>query len=275
MSFIDKQPEPKSISPGADNLDPAALAIRRRQAKREVALIFGIAIFLCAIFWQLRLVAPFFRDNLHALIAAVFLYLPTGLILKRHEAFEDYGLTIHPVKRSVKLFLLASLVVFPLFGLGFFLYYRTICAQLAAGMWLPRGLQSMCRRFIGAQATPRWAALSNAKEMLQLVAAQILVVALPEEYFFRGYVQSRLEVAWPSQRRFLGAPVGASLFWSSAMFAVGHLLVDFNGLRLAVFFPALVFGWLRQSSGSIFAGVLFHAASNLVSELLHRAYFLR
>ena len=60
---------------------------------------------------------------------------------------------------------------------------------------------------------------------------------------------------------------------SSALFALGHLLVIPNPQRLAVFFPALVFGWMRARTGSIAAGATFHALCNVVSDVLHTSYF--
>jgi hypothetical protein len=60
---------------------------------------------------------------------------------------------------------------------------------------------------------------------------------------------------------------------SSALFALGHFLVDFQPARLAVFFPALAFGWMRSRSGSIAAGATFHALCNLLSEMLHESFF--
>jgi len=101
------------------------------------------------------------------------------------------------------------------------------------------------------------------------------VVALPEEVFFRGYLLGRLEAVWPSRRSLFGAPVGAALVVSAVLFALGHFLVDFNPQRLAVFFPALVFGWMRARTGSVAAGALFHAACNLLSEVLHASGFPR
>jgi hypothetical protein len=96
------------------------------------------------------------------------------------------------------------------------------------------------------------------------VLGQLLVIALPEEAFFRGYLQTALDDAWPPRRRVLGAPVGAGLFVSSAIFAAGHLLTDPRPSRLAVFFPSLLFGWLRAKSGDTLPGVFFHAACNLL-----------
>jgi membrane protease YdiL (CAAX protease family) len=102
------------------------------------------------------------------------------------------------------------------------------------------------------------------------VLGQLVVVALPEEAFFRGYLQSALDRALPKKTRVLGADVGWGLVIASAVFALGHLATVPQPARLAVFFPSLVFGWLRARTGGIGAGVTFHAACNLLSEGLAR-----
>jgi uncharacterized protein len=96
------------------------------------------------------------------------------------------------------------------------------------------------------------------------VLGQLLVIALPEEAFFRGYLQTALDRVWPPHRRLFGAPIGPALVVSSAIFAVGHLLTDPRPSRLAVFFPSLLFGWLRAKTGDTLPGVFFHAACNLL-----------
>ena len=106
------------------------------------------------------------------------------------------------------------------------------------------------------------------------VMGQLLVIALPEEAFFRGYLQSALDGAWPKKRRILGAEVGWGLVVSAAIFAVGHVLTIPHPARLAVFFPALLFGWMRARTGGIGASVLFHAMCNLLSSLLAGGYGL-
>jgi membrane protease YdiL (CAAX protease family) len=110
-------------------------------------------------------------------------------------------------------------------------------------------------------------------DFLQLALSQIVVVAVPEELFFRGYLMGRFEERWPSRRQLFGASVGWPLLVSSALFALGHFLVDFDATRLAVFFPGLAFAWMRSRSGSIAAGALFHALCNLLSEVLHTSFF--
>lgn len=106
------------------------------------------------------------------------------------------------------------------------------------------------------------------------VAGQLVVIALPEEAFFRGYLQTSLDRAWPPRWRILGVDLGPGWLLASAIFAVGHVLTIRHPARLAVFFPALVFGWMRSRTGGVGASVLFHAACNIFSATLGRGYGL-
>ena len=60
---------------------------------------------------------------------------------------------------------------------------------------------------------------------------------------------------------------------SSAIFAVAHLTLTFDARRLAVFFPGLLFGWMRSATGSILAGVIAHTASNVFILALQEVFF--
>jgi len=59
---------------------------------------------------------------------------------------------------------------------------------------------------------------------------------------------------------------------ASALFAAGHLCTEFNAGRLAVFFPALVFGWIRARTRGVGAGLVFHALCNLFASYLGQSY---
>jgi membrane protease YdiL (CAAX protease family) len=83
----------------------------------------------------------------------------------------------------------------------------------------------------------------------------------------------RLEQVWPPTRRLFGAKVGWALIVSSALFALGHVAVIPSPQRAAVFFPALLFGWMRARTGSIAAGALYHALCNVLADTLHTSYF--
>lgn len=104
------------------------------------------------------------------------------------------------------------------------------------------------------------------------VVAQLLVIALPEEAFYRGYLQSRLDDVWSPRWPILGARVGPGLLVGAAIFAIGHVVTVQVPTRLAVFFPALLFGWLRARTGGIGASVCLHMLCNVYSQVLGRGY---
>ncbi len=105
-------------------------------------------------------------------------------------------------------------------------------------------------------------------------AGQLLMIALPEEAFYRGYLQTRLDDAFGANWNVFGAKIGPSLFITSAIFALGHLATVHDPARLAVFFPSLLFGWLRARTRGAGASILFHASCNIFSELLGRGFGL-
>lgn len=128
------------------------------------------------------------------------------------------------------------------------------------------------RLHLGTALTPAEAMPYEAERgwwwLLNLVLVQLLLVALPEEVFYRGYLQTTLDGLVGRDRRVLGVPVNlTSLLITSAIFAVGHYLTIPHPARLAVFFPSLLFGWLRRASGGVGAPVLYHACCNLLVEL--------
>lgn len=112
----------------------------------------------------------------------------------------------------------------------------------------------------------------TASEIVNEVFGQLVIIALPEEAFYRGYLQSRLDEALPRRLRLFGASIGPSLVLTSMIFALGHFATIREPARLAVFFPSLAFGWLRARTGGIGAGVAFHATCNVFSELLGKGY---
>jgi len=97
-------------------------------------------------------------------------------------------------------------------------------------------------------------------------------VALPEEHFFRGYLMSRLDGLLGTPRRVLGVQVGAGLVLSALLFALLHPILIPGPHRLLVFFPALLFGWLRARQGALGAAILVHAMSNVLLAIVSRMY---
>ena len=116
-------------------------------------------------------------------------------------------------------------------------------------------------------------ALALPPALASLVLAQLVVVALPEEAFFRGYLQTALGDSSARRVRVLGVELALGAWVvQAALFALVHFIVDPNPGRLAVFFPGLLFGWVRAWRGGIGAAIALHALSNLYSEILARSW---
>jgi hypothetical protein len=105
-----------------------------------------------------------------------------------------------------------------------------------------------------------------------LLLDQIVVIALPEELLFRGWMLGMLRVALPPRRRVLGVPFGQAHIVSALLFAVVHLAAVPEAHRLLVFFPGLLFAWLAERSRHVGAAVIHHALANAALTALSRIY---
>lgn len=216
--------------------------------------MFALATGACSALYNVGQSVGFVHRNLHALVALVFLALPQ-LVLRRRGNIERYGFTTHPLGVGLLLAAVGILVVLPLFAGGFLVAVRAACAQ--APSWVP----GSCAR----AAHPLW---RLPPDFAMQAAAQLVVIALPEELFFRGYVQGRLEDALPPTRNLGGARVGWAWILGAALFGLGHFLVTFEPQMLTRFFPGLAFGWMFARTRSILASTIFHAACNLIMAVL-------
>jgi len=110
-------------------------------------------------------------------------------------------------------------------------------------------------------------------QLLDRTVGQLLVVALPEEAFFRGYLHGRLDAAFPTRRRLFGVRLSpAALVVQAMLFGLVHAAVDGNPARLATAVPGLLFGWVRSWRGGVGAAIVLHAASNLCADVLARSW---
>jgi membrane protease YdiL (CAAX protease family) len=232
-------------------------------------LAFAIATALSAALAALGMVVPLVREYLHVLIAVIFFETPVVAARRagRDLDYREVGLRADPIRLNLLVIGAVVLVTFPPFVAGFFVFYEQVCA-VATGP-LARSFGAICRHWLGHARGH----LHAPPDIAVLALVQVVVVAIPEELFFRGYLMERLERVWPPTRRLLGAKVGWALIVSSALFALGHVAVIPNPQRLAVFFPGLLFGWMRARTGSIAAGALFHALCNILADVLHTSYF--
>lgn len=241
---------------------------------REGLTTFALATALASALYWLGFVVPFLSENLHGFIAVLFLYSPLAASSWSKLKFDhsrEGALTFAQPGRVFGTLAFAIAASWPLFIVGFFWFYGHACSPgvPAFAQWWWETFAPICPKWLGALHPPlRWP-----PDFLLLALSQILVVALPEELFFRGYLWFRLEQRFAVRWRVLGAPVGFAWLLTSVLFAVGHVAVDLDPRRFAVFFPALVFGWMRARTGSIVAGLGFHALCNLLSDVLYETYF--
>jgi membrane protease YdiL (CAAX protease family) len=244
---------------------PASTTPARPGLIEPLATFFVATAVASAAYWVGQRLAAV-GSNLHGIIAIVFLYAPAVAARIAHRPF-DYrlaGLRVDPLRLNLVTIGLGVGISFPIF-LG------ASCQQDPGRFlqWWAELFAPVCSHWLGAES----ASFHLPPNFLLLSVSQIVAVALPEELFFRGYLLGRFEERWPSTRTFWGAPVGKALVLSSALFAIGHVLVDFDPRRLTVFFPGLAFGWMRARTGSLLPGAIFHALCNLLSDVLYASFF--
>ena len=257
--------------------DPAPAASTRRDG-RDALIAWVVAAVLVTVLVQINVTLPAVGDLGSALVAVVFLYLPMYVAFKRKEDIHDYGFHVAPVIRGLATAGIAIAVIFPLFALCYFAFYELACHSSLLAHLVPRDhqtVESVCKHYGGLSSLhlPAVTLAIDAPDHVRAVslewcAVQLIVVALPEELFFRGLLLSLLEKRFPPKRRILGGGVGWALVLSSIGFALIHLPKDGDPRALATFFPALLFGWMRSASGSILASTVTHASSNILIKLL-------
>jgi membrane protease YdiL (CAAX protease family) len=233
-----------------------------RDAGRDAVIAWAVVAVLVTGLVRINITLPAIGHLGSALVAVLFLYVPVFVAWRRTEDLYDYGFHAKPVKQGLVTAAVAIGVIFPIFALGYFAFYEVACNSDLLAHLVPHG---MCSRY-GGLAGLHAPALTG--KLLEFCAVQLVVVALPEELFFRGFLLGMLERKFPPKRRILGGGVGLALVISAAMFALIHLPKDGDPRALATFFPGLLFGWMRSATGSIMASTLTHAGSNILIRFL-------
>lgn len=244
----------------------------------------------------LRLV-PGLEGMVGMLLVAGFYFLPGWILRARPQLCREYQIgpdvPVPPWSwRGAKVAAVAGAIIFPPFLLASWWFYLRICQGdstfVAPAVWiesftpwagrLTGFLDRLCVGHgggfwpAGLHLPHRWGEYAGFGWLYEIVVG-VFAVALPEEVFHRGYLMSALERRWPPRRRLLGVPFGTAALLSSLLFAVGHVAGMAETVRLATFFPALIFAWLWRRSGSLWAPTLFHTASNLLMDVFLASTF--
>lgn len=212
-----------------------------------------------------------------ALTAAAFLqlYWPVNRADAREAPLASLGLTWARWQADARLALGTLLVVLPPYAVAYHLFMTRLRPALLAHGW------AHVAQYIPHAVWEPHAPLTAMGWIMAVgwfgerVATHTLGVALPEEVFYRGYLQPCLMWRWPPRWGVAGTPVGHAVVLTAALFALGHFLGEWQPLRFGPFFPALLFGWLRNRSGTVMAAIGVHAGCNLFVEVFSRLYSLR
>ncbi len=185
--------------------------------------------------------------SISTIVAILFLYVPVFVLWIRKRRIDFLDRDAKSFVRSIIVFLIAAVAVFPVF-LVLAHYWQVI-------VFGKRGFHPAA--FPGFWTTSLF---------------QLLLIALPEEFYFRGYFQSTIDRVFKARRRFLGVEVGWGFIITALVFAFAHTIITYRWWHFSIFFPALLFGYLRLRTGSITAPILFHAASNVLMDWFVRCY---
>jgi len=207
---------------------------------------------------------PVLHQIVGALAVAAFLYAPITRLERRGQDAHDAGWRFDRLGADLGWALLACAIILPPFTLAFSWFVRELPR-------LPPRMVALVTPYVGAAHPLRFRIGPQPLELLGRIAGNA-AVAFAEEFFYRGYLTMRFEERWPSRMRILGAPLGRAALVAALLFALGHLLEP-APWRLAVFFPALVFAWLRARTGTIVGAAICHFIFNVWLLLLERAAF--
>ena len=203
------------------------------------AVLFGLAAVQL-----LGLAVPVVGGLTGALAVAAFLYVPLRFLERRGQDARAAGWRFDRLPADLLWSLGACAVVLPLFTAAFWMFPAWIDS-------LPEALRALLAPY-AARSGAHLLRLPFSWDFAGQVAGNA-AVALAEEFFYRGYLTLRFEEKL--------RPVPAALL-CAALFALGHLLTP-APFRLAVFFPALLFAFLRNRTGTIVGAALCHFVFNV------------
>ena len=157
----------------------------------------------------------------------------------RGDRFPNIGFNNKQIRFTLPILCKVCLVIFPAMFIG--LWLLKLCGfELPLRPVLPQNHKWTC-----------W------------VFYQFMYVAVAEEVFFRGYVQSNilaLAIAIKGGRHRLSKWI--SIVLSAACFAVAHIIVQGQIISVLTFLPGLILGWLFVRTRSLLGPILFHGLAN-------------
>ena len=279
-------------------LAPSISTIRRIHIVRkililaEVSLILILFLYLNGLFrslgfhsWQ----KPLFGTPILSSILLLFVLPLSTLILARRNP-GAYGLTNDNLRRHARLALRAIAVVMPattlfvvigLLGTDFTHWLGSFILTLgfaAAGVVMlryTRRLPNIAETKISLYGFLAYIGLLIAgvglvylfqpiSELIARIIIVLIFVGFLEEFFFRGYLQTRLNNVFGRPYSLYSVNYGAGLILTAVIFGLFHPLSVTNEMPLPWAWAlwtattGLIFGFLREKSGAVVAPALLH-----------------
>ena len=202
-------------------------------------------------------------------VAALQLYWPILRAEKLGYPYAWLGIKKNEIPQDIKIVAILCLITFPLYGLGVH-YYMT---EAYGWFSFPELTTSLPHKTFAPMESQKWSNLwTGALWLGEISLIHMLGVALPEEMFYRGYLQPQMEKRFSKSGTLFGVPFGSGTIITSALFALGHFVGEWNPLRLTPFFPSLIFAWQRNRHNSIVGAIVYHGLCNIYGEILFSLY---
>jgi len=174
-----------------------------------------------------------------------------GLIptLIKKSKFSEIGLSFVRIKYSLTILSRYILLVLP---------------AMFCGLWL--------LKYYGL-SLPLRPVLSQGQGWFSWVFYQFMYIAVAEELFFRGFLQSNvLRLTGFAAVKRKNLKMSMAIIISAGCFAIAHVVVQGRMISALTFGPGLIFGWLFMRTRSLVAPILFHGLVNtsyfVMAELL-------
>ena len=219
--------------------------------------------------------------------------LPTLILTRRNPG--AYGLTNDNLRRHARLALQAIQVVLPatflflvigLLGTDFRQWLGAAILTLgfaAAGIVMlryTRRSENIAERKISLNGFMAYIGLLIAgvglvnlfqpiSELIARIVIAMIFIGFLEEFFFRGYLQTRLNDVFGRPYSLFNVNYGAGLVLGAVIFGLFHPLAITNEVPLPwawalwVTMTGLIFGFLREKSGAVVTPALLHGVLSL------------
>ncbi len=175
--------------------------------------------------------ARFIPFIIGTVIFATLLYIPVISAHIKKIDFFNFGLSNIDLKKSFLWFIIASITIFPTFFLVGSIYLS-----------------------VDKIVIP--------KNMFEYTLQQIFIIGFSEEFFYRGYIQPLVKKSVQKEIiKTIGLDYGVVI--TSLLFSIGHFLTYFTFFSILTFFPSLIFGILKNKTGTIYSSMFFHGLSNI------------